>query len=68
MGRGEGQNTMGMGVLNTMCRGVNIPWIGSSIYHGWGGGQNTMGMGFNIPWVGGSKYHGVQNTICHMVF
>ena len=41
-----------------MCRGVNIPWVGGSKYHGqgvnipWlGGDQNTMGRGVKIPWV-----------------
>ena len=30
-----------------MVRGVDIPWVGGSIYHG---------LGVNIPWVGGSIY------------
>ena len=47
-----------------MGRGVNIPWVGESKYHGrrvditWVGGrytmgkevQNTMGRQFDIPW------------------
>ena len=33
--------------IYTMGRGVKIPWIGGSKYHG-----------FDIPWVGGLKYHG----------
>ena len=37
-----------------MDRGVKIPWVGGSIYHGHGG-QNTMGRGFNIAWIGGVK-------------
>ena len=48
-----------------MDRGVKIPWIGGSIYHGYGGqntmdrrGQNTMDSGVDIQWVGGSIYHG----------
>ena len=31
-----------------MGRGVEIPWLGGSKYHGLGG-QNTMGRGVNIP-------------------
>ena len=32
-----------------MARGIKIPWIGRSIYHG---------EGVDIPWVGVSIYHG----------
>ena len=52
-------------------RGVKIPyivvakigWVGSSIYHEYGGqnnmdsGRYTMGRQFEITWVGESKYH-----------
>ena len=56
-----------------MGRGVDIPWIGNSIYHGKEcqtamskGVKYTMGSGVDIPWVGWgryatdrlSKYHG----------
>ena len=44
-----------------MGRGVNIPWIGCSIYIfvPWvGGGQNPMCKGVKIPWVGGLIDHG----------
>jgi hypothetical protein len=47
-----------------MARGFDMPWIGSSIYHGkWlrytmdTGGQNTIGRGFDIPCTWGLKYH-----------
>jgi hypothetical protein len=33
-----------------MGSGVDIPWVGWSIYHG---GQNTMGRGIDIPWLRG---------------
>ena len=32
-----------------MDRGVKIPWVGGSIYHG---------HGVKMPRIGGSKYHG----------
>ena len=35
-----------------MGRGVKIPWIGESIYHGQGV-QYTMGRGVDMPWLGG---------------
>ena len=48
----RGRYTMGRGVkIAWMERGVKIPLIGGSKYHGygvdisWGGGQNTMGSG-----------------------
>ena len=34
-----------------MGRGVKIPWVGGSIYHGYGG-RYSMGRGVDIPWVG----------------
>ena len=40
-----------------MGKGVDIPWVGGSIYHGWGG-QYTMGRGVDIIWLRGSIYHG----------
>jgi hypothetical protein len=40
-----------------MGRGVKIPWVGGSIYHG-KGGRYTMVRGVDIPWVRGSIYHG----------
>ena len=46
-----------------MDRGVKIPEVGGSKYHGYGvtmpyvGGRNTMCRVFDIPWVE-SKYHG----------
>jgi len=40
-----------------MGRGVDKPWVGGSIYHGYGG-QNTMGREVDIPWLGESIYHG----------
>ena len=40
-----------------MGRGFNIPWVGESNYHGYGG-RYTMGKEVNIPWIGGSKYYG----------
>ena len=40
-----------------MGRGVKIPCIGGSKYHGYEG-QNTMDRGVKIPWVGGLIYHG----------
>ena len=36
-------------------RGVDIPWVGGSIYHGYGGQIPWIG-GLKIPWVGGSIY------------
>ena len=45
-----------------MGRGVNIPWIGGSKYHG-KGGQNTIGRGVDVPWVGGSIFHGYRVDI-----
>jgi hypothetical protein len=41
--------------------GIKIPWVGGSIFHGYGDqntmdrGQNTMGRGVNMPMVGGVK-------------
>ena len=40
-----------------MVRGVDIPWVRGSIYHG-KGGQYTMDRRVKIPWVGGSIFHG----------
>ena len=40
---------MGRGSIYIMGRGVKIPWVEGSKYHGYGG-QNTMDRG--------SKYHG----------
>ena len=38
--------------------GDDIPWVGGSIYHGYGG-QYTMDWGgVDIPWVEGSIYYG----------
>jgi hypothetical protein len=42
--------------IPTMGRGVDMPWVWASIFHG-KGGQNTMGKWVVIPWVG-AKYHG----------
>ena len=39
-----------------MDRGVDIPWVRGSIYHGYGG-RYTMDRGVKIPWVGGSIFH-----------
>jgi hypothetical protein len=50
-----------------MDRGVDIPWVRGSIYHGKGvdrngGGQNTMRVQFTIQ--GGSVFNkGVQYTM-----
>jgi hypothetical protein len=38
--------------IPTMGRGVDMPWVWASIFHG-KGGQNTMGKWVVIPWVGG---------------
>ena len=46
-----------VGGQHTMGRGVDIPWVGDSIYHGYGG-QNTMGRRVDIPGVGGLICHG----------
>ena len=40
-----------------MVKGVNISWVGGSIYQ-WVGGQYCMGRGVDIPWLRGSIYHG----------
>jgi hypothetical protein len=37
--------------VDTMVRGVDIPWVGGSIYHGLGG-QYTMGRGVDILYIG----------------
>ena len=39
-----------------------MPWVGGSIYHGYGV-PNTIGMEFDKPWVRGSKYHRVRYTM-----
>ena len=36
--------------------GVDMPWVGGSIYHG--RGVKIPWVGVNIPWVGGSIYMG----------
>jgi hypothetical protein len=55
-----------------MGREFDIPWVGSSKYHGyrvqytmdrgfdipWIGIKYTMDRGFDIPWIEGSIYHG----------
>ena len=40
-----------------MGRGVDIPWVGGSIYHGYGV-RYSMIRGARYTWVGGSIYHG----------
>ena len=58
------QNTMGRG-FDVPCLGVTIPWVGEGVNIAWiggsiylgQGGQNTMGMEFSMRWVGG------QNTM-----
>ena len=47
-----------------MCRGVKIPWIRGSIYHGVGG-RYFMDRGVKIPWVGGINplNHGISNPL-----
>ena len=47
-----GQNTMGKGNQNTMCKWVNIPWTGVKIQ--W----VVASSGDKTPWVNGSSYHG----------
>ena len=46
-----------IGCQNTMGRGVNIPWVGGSIYHGYEA-RYTKCRKLDIPWVGSSIYHG----------
>jgi hypothetical protein len=41
---------------NIMGRGVDIPWVGGSKYHGTG--SKYHGYGVKIPWVKGYEYHG----------
>ena len=47
-----------------MDRGVDISWVGGSIYDEQGGrytmvsGIDIPWVGVDIPWVGGSIYHG----------
>jgi hypothetical protein len=50
---------MGVGIIqNTIGRWFDIPWVGGSIYHGFGRGaiQNTIGRWFDMPWIGGSFF------------
>ena len=60
---GRGVEIRRVGGKKSMSRGVKIPWLRVSKYHGWvrytmDRGQYTMDMGFDIPWVVGSRYHG----------
>jgi hypothetical protein len=48
MGRGRSKY-IGREVKIPWIRGVNMPWMEGSIYHGYGG-QNTMDGGFDIPY------------------
>jgi hypothetical protein len=43
-------------VVKIPCIRGKIPWIVTSIFHGYRG-QNTMGRRVKIPWIGVSKYH-----------
>ena len=50
---GKGVTIQGVGVLYTMDRGFDMPWVGGSKYHG-KGVQYIMDREFE--WVGWSKY------------
>jgi hypothetical protein len=66
---GKGVTIQGVGVLYTMDRGFDMPWVGGSKYHGkgvqyimdrefeWVGWSKYRVWGFDILLVRGSTYH-----------